>query len=331
MIKIVSQGLGSIGRKTIEEILLDKDLELVGAVDINPGYIGKDLGKLLNNTKLGIKINDNAEEVFKKTEPDIVILTTSSSLEKIKDSIFSAVENKVNVLTPAEELFYPWYINKKIAGEIDKLALDNNVSVFSTGVNPGYLMDRYVLKLLKENGIDRVFSLNVKRYDDISDRRQPLWDKLGVGSTKDGFYKLNEQGALGHVGLEISARYLADNLGFIKYRPDFKREPILTEKGIVIRGKKIKKGEVIGIRENCKIVVDEVERINLDLGMYIGAKKNNSFEVLYRGGRKFFDYSNIVNGDIATVRILKDSIIPVVEGANGLNRIDYVPDVKLLV
>ena len=46
---------------------------------------------------------------------------------------------------------------------------------------------------------------------------------------------------------------------------------------------------------------------------------------------KSTDYSNIVNGDIATVRILKDEINHVVKGIPGLNKVDYVPDPNVLL
>ena len=61
------------------------------------------------------------------------------------------------------------------------------------------------------------------------------------------------------------------------------------------------------------------------------AVKNNSIIIgpIKDGKRTLdisFDYSNIVNGDIATHRILHQAIQHLVTGPCGLNSIDYVPN-----
>ncbi|MEA2036409.1 MAG: dihydrodipicolinate reductase, partial [Nanoarchaeota archaeon] len=210
MIRVVHQGLGPIGREIAKLVLRDEKLEIVGAVDINPEFVGKDLGDLLGIGKLDIEVVDNAEELFKRTKPDVVVLATSSELSSIMPSLEIAIKSGVNVISPAEELFYPEFIDKEKAEYIDNLAKEYKVRVVGRGINPGCLMDSYPLSVFKRSGFVEIDSMKVCRWDDTSQRRRPLLEKTGAGLSKEEFYRLDKDGKLGHVGLRMSAKYLAD-------------------------------------------------------------------------------------------------------------------------
>ena len=45
-IKVIVYGCGVMGRKTVEALLDKTSFEIVGAVDIDPALIGKDLGQM---------------------------------------------------------------------------------------------------------------------------------------------------------------------------------------------------------------------------------------------------------------------------------------------
>ena len=46
---VIIYGCGAMGRKTAQAILKKKSLEVVGALDIDPELVGKDLGEILDN------------------------------------------------------------------------------------------------------------------------------------------------------------------------------------------------------------------------------------------------------------------------------------------
>ena len=157
--KVIIQGLGPIGKGCAKLILENPNLELVGAVDINPDLIGKDF--------FGIKITKEPDF----SEADVLLLTTSSKLNVVLNSIKNAAEHNVNIVSPAEELFYPEYIDKKLTNEINDIAVKNNVRILGLGVNPGCLMDAYPLHVLKnkvkeenwESWVDK-FKIDQKDY-----------------------------------------------------------------------------------------------------------------------------------------------------------------------
>ncbi|CUT05719.1 Dihydrodipicolinate reductase, N-terminus, partial [Candidatus Kryptobacter tengchongensis] len=142
-INAVQFGLGPIGQlcaKTIIEKHSDK-INLVGAVDINPSKVGKDVGELIGINSTGIIVENDIKKVLKKHKVDLVFHTTTSFMEEVKDQLTELIKLKLNVVSSTEELFFPWFRNREIAREIDLLAKKFKVRVLGTGVNPGFVMD----------------------------------------------------------------------------------------------------------------------------------------------------------------------------------------------
>ena len=323
MIKVVNQGLGHIGRETAKLILNDSNFKIVGAID--PKYNEINLGDLLE-TSLDVKITDDAEYIFKKTKPDVLVLATCSNFREIIPSLETAIKHKINIVSPAEELFYPEFKYIEEVEYINEFAKKNNVKILGTGVNPGCLMDVFPLHIIKNSDFDDLISINIYRWDDTSERRDSLKIKTGVGLNEEEFYKCSKEKKIGHVGLEISVAYLADKLGFKNYEIGFSREPVTDAES----------GMVIGLHEFCLVVSEEKQKINLDLKMHLNVKNKNLIEVIgiknQKQCKEMLEYNNIVNGDIATSRILKDSIIKIIDGYSaGLNKISYIPDPRTLL
>lgn len=344
MVKVAFQGLGHIGRETAKLVLQDDSMELVGAIDTNQELVGKDLGELLGTESTGVTVSDDAGAVFKATEADIVVLATTSKLYALAPQIMTAVTNKVNVVSPSEELLMPTHpgmdeehrdINHKIALFDSFQSYNHNVTVQAAGVNPGCLMDRWPAELLRDIQLDELVSMTVRRWDDTSERRHSLLKKTGAGLQPEWFKKFEESEGLGHVGLEASASYLANEAGLFPggfcERIEFERTPVVAEKNLYpVHGYPIKKGSVAGIKERCTVYLDDVGKLTLHLDMHVGATNSNRVNIIgIKDGETVHikdDYSNIVNGDIATSIILKDYIPRVVKAHRGWNTMTYVPN-----
>ena len=85
-IKVVVTGAsGRMGQTIIKKVLGDKNLKLIGALEVS-GHknIGQDLGKILKTKKIGIKISDNIIELFAKTDSVIDFTTPNATVEHAK-------------------------------------------------------------------------------------------------------------------------------------------------------------------------------------------------------------------------------------------------------
>lgn len=330
MIKVAIQGLGPIGRETTKLILDDPELELVGAIDIKKEIIGVDVGMLLGKGRIGVHISSDPEVVFTQTKPDVLVLTTCSDLTSLFPSLMNAIKHKINIVSAAEELFYPEFVDKKMADFIDDAAKNAGVAIIGNGVNPGCLMDAFPLYVFKRARLDDFSIINVFRWDNSIERRLPLLKKTGAGLTKNEFIEKKFQKGFGHSGLELSANYIANHVGLSNYRTEFSREPVIAEEAVQpLNGDMIEKGDVLGLHEQCVVSVAGKPTIVLDLRMYVGVKNTNKVEIIGNKDSKivkvYSDYSNIVNGDIATTLILKQAIFEVVKSAPGLNRAGFIP------
>ena len=83
-VKVVQYGTGKMSVYTMRYVY-ENGGEIVGAIDVNPNVIGKDIGEIINDGTKGIKVDsvENAENVLKNTKPDICIVTTMSLISVI--------------------------------------------------------------------------------------------------------------------------------------------------------------------------------------------------------------------------------------------------------
>ena len=84
--KIVQYGCGKMSKYTMR-YALEKGMEIVGAFDISEDIIGKDIGEIIEQEDKGVTIEsiDNVEQRLKELNPDVVIVTTMSLLNDVKD------------------------------------------------------------------------------------------------------------------------------------------------------------------------------------------------------------------------------------------------------
>src|SRR5512136_2335420 len=87
-IRVVCYGVGAVGIRIAKLLLEKKGLEIVGAIDVAPDKIGKDLGEVLDlGKKLDIFVSDDVDSVMRKACADVVIHATSSYLKDVYPQI----------------------------------------------------------------------------------------------------------------------------------------------------------------------------------------------------------------------------------------------------
>ena len=186
-IKAVQYGVGKMSLYTMR-YMLEKGIEIVGAVDVNPAVIGKDIGEILGREKLGVVVvsAENAEEMMKTTKPDICIITTRSLIAELEEPYMLCAKLGINAISTCEEAFYPQNSNPTLTKKIDELAKANNCTITGTGYQDiywGQLITSIAGSTQKITKIKGSSSYNVEDYGIA------LAEAHGAGLTLEDFDK----------------------------------------------------------------------------------------------------------------------------------------------
>ena len=186
-IKAVQYGVGKMSLYTMR-YMLEKGIEIVGAVDVNPAVIGKDIGEILGREKLGVVVvpTENAEEMMQTTKPDICIITTRSLIAELEEPYMLCAKLGINPISTCEEAFYPQNSNPTLTKKIDELAKANNCTITGTGYQDiywGQLITSIAGSTQKITKIKGSSSYNVEDYGIA------LAEAHGAGLTLEDFDK----------------------------------------------------------------------------------------------------------------------------------------------
>src|SRR6476646_11825518 len=212
-IRVLHYGLGPIGAAVVKQVAARKGFKIVGAVDIDPAKVGRDLGEVAGlGKRLKVPVMDDARKAIKATKPDVAVLCTSSSLKTVLAQFETVLKLKVPIVSTTEELAYPTRRNIRYAREIHQLAKKAKVAVLGTGVNPGFVMD--ALPIMLTGVCERVEAVRIDRIQDARIRRLPFQQKIGAGLTREQFQAKVDDGSVRHVGLAESVSMIADAIGW---------------------------------------------------------------------------------------------------------------------
>jgi 2,4-diaminopentanoate dehydrogenase len=320
-VRLVQYGLGPIGLECVR-VVLEKQKStgkvlLVGAIDIDPDKIGRDLADLLDLAEpTGIVVSGDVGPTLRDTQAQVVLHTTSSFLDRMHDQLEACIVAGVHVVSSTEELAFPYDRHSELSQRLDRAARDAGVVILGTGVNPGYAMD--TLALAATTPCVSVTEVHVRRVVDAGKRRLPLQRKVGAALTAEAFEERKKTGTFGHIGLRESLLMVAAGLEWKLEEIVETLDPVLSERYVKTRFLEVQAGEVAGIRHVIRGAIDGRDVLTLDLQMYVGAAEPVDLvrvvgappiEMMVRGG---------IFGDTATVATLINAIPRVMEAPGGL-------------
>ena len=184
-LKIVQYGCGKMSVYTMRYVI-DNGGKIVGALDINPNVIGKDIGDIMGIDKKGVVVENvaNAEQMLMTLKPDCVIVTTMSLLADVEDALMLCAKCGVNAITTCEEAFYPMNSNPTLTTKIDQLAKENNCTITGSGYQDAFWGNLITTLVGASHNITKIkgsSSYNVEDYGIA------LAKAHGAGLTKEEF------------------------------------------------------------------------------------------------------------------------------------------------
>jgi len=260
-------GFGEIGR-LLARVALKRGHEVVGAVDVDPKLVGRDVGEVLGLGRLGVRVVSDPDEGLRESE--LVLHATGSHLPRVYDQLERAVRLGKSVISTCETLAYPFYRYPILARRLDALARSRGSTVLGAGINPGFLLDSLVVVL--SASVSRILRVRARRCLNALRRRPSFRKKIGLGLDPREFEEGLRSGRYsGHVGYAESVCLIADAAGLNLTRIVEGQEPLIAEEEI--RGEQVVgRGKVRGVRGYAAGYVGEEEVIRVEFEASAGAQ-----------------------------------------------------------
>jgi 2,4-diaminopentanoate dehydrogenase len=316
-IRVMHIGLGPIGAAVARQVASRKGFQIVGAVDVDPHMVGKDVGDVVElGRRIRVKVSSDIGKTIRAAKPDVAVLCTSSSLKDVLPQLEEVLKRRVPIVTTTEEAAYPAQQNRRLAKRLDEAARKAKVAILGTGVNPGFAMD--ALPIAFTAVCERVDSVEVHRVQDARTRRLPFQQKIGAGLTLEQFRKKVDQGSVRHVGLTESIQMIADALGWKLDRVTDDIKPVVADGTVQSDLLAVDAGYVSGIVQEGTGYVNGEPRIKLHMEAYLGAPESYDSVTIEGSPRIHSRIEGGVHGDIATASIAVNSIPIVLTAEPGL-------------
>lgn len=138
-VRVVQYGVGKMSVYTMRYVY-EKGAEIVGAIDVNPNVVGKDIGEIMGTENKGIVVThaSDARNLLSELKPDICIVTTMSLIKDVEEPLMLCAELGINAITTCEEAFFPGNSNPILTHRLDEMAKKNNCTITGSGYQDIY-------------------------------------------------------------------------------------------------------------------------------------------------------------------------------------------------
>lgn len=314
---VVVWGMGAMGSAVAALIESRPELSLVGAIDSRRDLVGRDVGNVVGTAQFGVKISGDPSALLSETQPDCCIIATTSWLRDQLADLTLLARHKVNVISIAEEMTYPWAQSPELAENLNQQFQNQGVTCVGTGVNPGFSMD--LLAIVLTAGTHHVERLRVRRVNDLSVYGETVLRSQGVGLTPDQFARGVIEGSVtGHVGFPESTGLISAALELHVDRIEESRRPIIAEEPRKSRGGIIPPGRVVGCHHVLRAFHHDSEVITLEHPQELQPHETGDHIEIIGRPTVTMSIEPEYPGKIATTGIAVNSVGPVVTARPGL-------------
>jgi 2,4-diaminopentanoate dehydrogenase len=266
-------GLGTIG-SSVARLLVDyrAGLDVVGAATQNAGDIGRYLNDVAGTVGNGPQVVGSLAEMLRQ-RPDVVILATGSFMSDTLPLVLECVEAGVNVISPCEQLAYPFRRFPNEAATIDQAARAKNVTVLGTGINPGLIFDALVAAVSGASW--DVSSIRGRRVVDTTGFGENIHRRLGIGYTAAEFEEGRRTKKIaGHVGFPESIEMVCERLGVPLDGPvEESLEPLISKTPAPTKYGAVPAGSTEGLIQRALGRVKGADFMQLELVLHLRPKE----------------------------------------------------------
>lgn len=263
--RVIVWGLGNVGRAAIRMILNSQQLELVGAIDVDPQKIGKDAGEIFGFKKSGITVSDQLDETIKTVQADVVLDYTplvrdeKGGFTPSAQDILHVLQLKQNVITTLP-IYFSKATDPEMFRKIDETAKRNNVSYLPSGLLPGAYAS--YLPVILAGIMGEVQKITVQSGEDDQENTSSWVKVFGYGMDPEKFP--HERLTQGIVSYYVSGVYeIGQRLGYKFDEVKTKHDYFTAPKNLHPKFGIVKKGTIYGHRFTMTGIVNGQAKVSL--------------------------------------------------------------------
>ena len=251
-IRAILYGVGEMGR-LVTPMLIDKGVQIVGAVDVDVDKVGRDLGEVAEiGRELRVPIESDAATVLSGRSADIVLMAVASYMSDLYDHLALCVEHGHNVVTIGEELLYSWTTSPVLTARIDRLAKKRGVTVTGSGHQDSYWVNLVSLLMGTAHQVETVHGTASWNVDDYGSE---VARDAHVGETEEEFNRFLEEEGWPPGFSRNAIEAIAADVGLRVTHVEERTTPLLAEQDVRSKalGTTIPVGHVNGFVEEATL------------------------------------------------------------------------------
>lgn len=212
--RVILWGPGQIGLGALRAVIAHPGLELVGVVVHSAHKAGRDAGELCGLPATGVIATDDIEAAL-AVDADAVAYFASGDYryhEAAQDVARCLRAGKNVVATSLVPLCYPPTADKETVDLLEQACLDGGVSLFNSGIDPGWVNDLIPLTFSGVSSwVDTITMQEILDYGGINQPHM-MFDFMGFGHPPDAPVPLMEGNRLETLWAPV-VHLVADGLG----------------------------------------------------------------------------------------------------------------------
>lgn len=216
-VRVLHVATGNAGTIALRQLIEDPRFELVGVVVSNPDKVGKDAGELAGLSSVtGVTAVDDLVAAL-AAKPDCVsycALSETRFFEALED-LKTCLQHGANVVTTSPvTLMYPWgFLPDSMIDPFEDACRENGVSLFATGVDPGWANDILPLAIASTcQSVEQIRCSEIADYASYSGA-PVIFEVMGFGREPGDMPMLFKPGML-TAAWGVALRQLAAAFGF---------------------------------------------------------------------------------------------------------------------
>ena len=265
-LRVVVWSTGGIGSIAVRAVAENPDTELVGVWVHSADKAGRDAGEIVGIGPIGVTATNDADELI-ALHPDCVVYAASGPeryAAAVPDYVL-LLEAGINVVTTTvNRLIYPSGFEPDVwRDQLTRAAEAGGVSLYASGIEPGFAADHLVLMLATQSkSIRKITASEIALYDDYP-VVETMMDAIGLGRPLDYTPLLGYPGTIAFQwgpGLRLIAHGLG--LRIDEIRENFDRVP--TDCDLHVAFGTAEAGTCGALRSQAIAVIDGQEAITIE-------------------------------------------------------------------